>query len=62
MFCFRIPTSIHCNPSCSTLVGQFSTPWNLLTAALTMAIVPVVVVYVRMQKQFVAGLTLGAVK
>jgi hypothetical protein len=37
-------------------------PWNLLTAALTMAIVPVVLVYIRMQKQFAAGLTLGAVK
>ena len=49
-------------PVVYNLVGQFSTPWNVLTAALTMAIVPVVVVYVRMQKQFAAGLTLGAVK
>jgi ABC-type glycerol-3-phosphate transport system permease component len=49
-------------PVVFNLVGQFNTPWNLLTAALTMAIVPVVVVYVRMQKQFAAGLTIGAVK
>jgi ABC-type glycerol-3-phosphate transport system permease component len=49
-------------PVVFNLVGQFNTPWNLLTAALTMAIVPVIVVYVRMQKQFAAGLTLGAVK
>jgi ABC-type glycerol-3-phosphate transport system permease component len=49
-------------PVVFNLVGQFNTPWNLLTAALTMAIVPVVIVYVRMQKRFVAGLTLGAIK
>ncbi len=49
-------------PVIFNLVGQFNTPWNLLTAALTMAIVPVVIVYVRMQKQFAAGLTLGAIK
>jgi multiple sugar transport system permease protein/raffinose/stachyose/melibiose transport system permease protein len=49
-------------PVIFNLVGQFNTPWNLLTAALTMAIVPVVVVYVRMQKQFAAGLTIGAIK
>ena len=49
-------------PVVFNLVGQFNTPWNLLTAALTMAIVPVVIVYVRMQKRFAAGLMLGAIK
>jgi ABC-type glycerol-3-phosphate transport system permease component len=49
-------------PVVFNLVGQFSTPWNLLTAALTMAIVPIVIVYVRMQKRFASGLMLGAIK
>lgn len=49
-------------PVIFNLVGQFNTNWPSLTAALTMAIIPVVLVYVRMQKQFVAGLTQGAVK
>jgi ABC-type glycerol-3-phosphate transport system permease component len=49
-------------PVIFNLVGQFNTNWTSLTAALTMAIIPVVVVYIRMQKQFVAGLTQGALK
>jgi ABC-type glycerol-3-phosphate transport system permease component len=49
-------------PAIYNLVGQFSTDWTSLAAALTMAIIPVVVVYVNMQKQFVAGLTQGAIK
>jgi ABC-type glycerol-3-phosphate transport system permease component len=42
--------------------GQHVTDWPLLTAALTMSVLPMVLVYVRMQRRFVAGLTLGAVK
>lgn len=49
-------------PVIFNLVGQFNTPWNVLTAALTIAVVPVIVVYVRMQRRFVSGLTLGAIK
>ena len=49
-------------PVLFTLTGQYSTDWPTLTAGLTLSIIPVVVVYVRMQNQFVAGMTLGAVK
>jgi ABC-type glycerol-3-phosphate transport system permease component len=49
-------------PMLFSLAGQYSTNWPVLTAALTMSIIPIIVVYVRMQRQFVAGLTLGAVK
>jgi ABC-type glycerol-3-phosphate transport system permease component len=49
-------------PAIYNLVGQFQTDWTSLAAALTMAIVPVVLVYINMQKQFVAGLTQGAIK
>jgi ABC-type glycerol-3-phosphate transport system permease component len=30
--------------------------------ALTMSVLPIVLVYIRMQRRFVAGLTLGATK
>ncbi len=44
------------------LVGQYQTDWPTLCAGLTMSIVPVILVYVWMQRHFVAGMTLGAVK
>src|SRR5262245_7794361 len=49
-------------PVIFNLVGQFNTPWNVLTAALVIAIVPVVIVYVRSQQRFAARLRLGAIK
>jgi ABC-type glycerol-3-phosphate transport system permease component len=49
-------------PVLFNLTGQYSTDWPILTAGLTLSIIPVVIVYVRMQNQFVAGMTLGAVK
>lgn len=49
-------------PMLFTLAGQYATNWPVLTAALTMSILPIIIVYVRMQRQFVTGLTLGAVK
>lgn len=39
-----------------------STPWNLLMAASIFVIVPILVLFIFTQKQFVAGLTSGAVK
>jgi len=58
----QTPDALPLQPVLFSLAGQYSTDWPVLTAALTMAVVPVVVVYVRMQRQFVAGMTLGAVK
>jgi len=49
-------------PVLFSLVGQYNTDWPPLTAGLTMSIIPVIIVYVGMQRQFIAGLTLGAVK
>ncbi len=49
-------------PILFTLAGQYSTNWPVLAAALTMSVLPIIVVYVRMQRQFVAGMTLGALK
>lgn len=44
------------------LMGEHLTDWTTLTAGLTLSIIPVLIVYVRLQNQFVAGMTLGAVK
>ncbi|GAB3571173.1 carbohydrate ABC transporter permease [Amycolatopsis endophytica] len=58
----QTPSRHPLQPVLYSLVGEYSTDWTILAASLVMTIVPIVVVYVRMQRQFVAGLTLGAVK
>jgi ABC-type glycerol-3-phosphate transport system permease component len=58
----QTPSKMPLQPVLYSLVGQYSTNWPALCAALAMSIVPVIVVYVRMQRRFVAGLTMGAVK
>ena len=42
--------------------GQHVTSWGLVFAASTIAVVPVVVVFLLFQRSFVSGLTTGAVK
>ena len=41
---------------------QYDSLWNLYFAALTITTLPVIVVFIAMQRQFIAGLTAGAVK
>jgi raffinose/stachyose/melibiose transport system permease protein len=41
---------------------EFQVEWQYLFAALSMATIPVILVYVLMQRQFIAGLTAGATK
>mgnify|MGYP005987622473 FL=1 len=43
-------------------VGQYVTDWNSVLSALTMAIVPVLVLYTIFSRQLIRGLTSGAVK
>lgn len=43
-------------------IGQFVTNWNAVLAALTLAIVPVLILYVIFSRQLIAGITSGAVK
>ncbi len=43
-------------------LGQYITDWNSVLAALSMAILPVVAIYVIFSRQLIAGLTAGAVK
>ncbi len=46
----------------ANLQGQFVTNQNMISAAALMAAIPTLVVYVLLQKQFIAGLSLGASK
>jgi raffinose/stachyose/melibiose transport system permease protein len=43
-------------------LGQFETNWNAMLAALSLAIVPVLVLYILFSRQFLRGLTEGALK
>lgn len=44
------------------LFGQFDTKFDLVFAVLTLASVPVIIIYLLLSKQFVKGLSAGAVK
>jgi len=46
----------------SLLFGQYQTDWTRALAALSMAAVPVLIVYLLMSSQFIKGLTAGAIK
>jgi multiple sugar transport system permease protein len=48
--------------SLNNLRGQFFTDYNLLSAGSILVAIPVLIVFFLLQKQFVAGLTLGATK
>ncbi|WDZ76684.1 carbohydrate ABC transporter permease [Ensifer adhaerens] len=43
-------------------IGQFVTNWNAVLAALSLAILPVLVLYVIFSRQLIRGITAGAVK
>ena len=43
-------------------IGQFVTDWNAVLSALSMAILPVMILYVIFSRQLIRGITSGAVK
>ena len=43
-------------------IGQFVTNWNAVLSALTLAILPVLVLYLLFSRQLIRGITAGAVK
>ncbi|MFY8043021.1 MAG: carbohydrate ABC transporter permease [Rhodoferax sp.] len=43
-------------------VGQYSTDWNGVMSSLTLAMVPVIVLYALFSRQLIRGITAGAVK
>ena len=46
----------------SAFAGQYKTDWTALLAALTLAMIPILILYVIFSRQFISGLTRGAVK
>jgi multiple sugar transport system permease protein len=54
----RLPVTTGIN----NLRGQFFNDYNLIAAGAMLTVIPTLVVYVLLQRQFVAGLTLGASK
>ena len=44
------------------LQGQYTTDWPKLLAILSLSALPVIILYLTMSKQFIRGLTAGAVK
>lgn len=44
------------------LFGQYQTDWSKILAVLTLSTIPVMILYLAMSKQFIKGLTTGAVK
>jgi multiple sugar transport system permease protein len=46
----------------ANMVGEYQVQWNQLTAASVLAVGPVVVIYIFLERYLVAGVTAGAVK
>ena len=43
-------------------IGQYATDWNSVLAALSLAVIPVLILYTLFSRQLIRGLTAGAVK
>ena len=46
----------------SLLFGQYQSNWTRILAALSLSALPILILYLLMSKQFIKGLTAGAVK
>ena len=46
----------------ANFVGQWDSPWQLVAAGVIISSIPIFVIYLLIQDQFVKGLTAGAVK
>jgi raffinose/stachyose/melibiose transport system permease protein len=46
----------------SAFFGEYTNDWALMFAALSISIMPVIIIYLLASKQFIAGLTSGAIK
>ena len=45
-----------------TFRGTYTTEWGLIFASVTISVIPVVIAYLLLSRQFIAGLTAGSVK
>lgn len=46
----------------TVFMGEFVTDWGVLFTGLTLAALPITILYILLSKQFIAGLTQGAIK
>jgi raffinose/stachyose/melibiose transport system permease protein len=46
----------------TVFMGEYNTDWGVLFAGLTLAALPISLVYIALSRQFIAGLTQGAIK
>ena len=46
----------------TNVLGQFVSDWNAVLASLTLAIIPVVILYIIFSRQLIRGITSGAIK
>ncbi len=46
----------------TTFMGEFNTDWGALFAGLTLSALPIMIVYIVLSRQFIAGMTSGALK
>jgi raffinose/stachyose/melibiose transport system permease protein len=46
----------------TTFMGEYGTDWGMLFAGLTLAALPITLLYILLSRQFIAGMTQGAVK
>lgn len=46
----------------TTFMGEYNTNWGVLFAGLTLSAAPIVLIYVVLSRQFISGMTQGAIK
>jgi raffinose/stachyose/melibiose transport system permease protein len=46
----------------TAFIGEYTTDWGMLFAGLTLAALPISIVYILLSRQFIAGMTAGSVK
>ncbi|ODT66862.1 MAG: sugar ABC transporter permease [Pelagibacterium sp. SCN 63-23] len=46
----------------TTFMGEYTTDWGVLFSGLTLSAAPIILIYIILSKQFIAGMTSGAVK
>lgn len=46
----------------TTFMGEYTTDWGALFAGLTLSAAPIIVIYIILSRQFISGMTSGAIK
>jgi len=46
----------------TTFMGEYTTDWGVLFSGLTLSAAPIILIYIVLSRQFIAGMTSGAIK